>query len=617
MTLNERLWKTFNKALGLYQLIDEDDKILVGLSGGKDSLCLLEFLARRSKIHVPRFSVEALHVRMENIHYESDTAYLQSFCDTLGVPLHIITTRFEDKPQASNLKSKPACFLCSWQRRKQLFNLAQELGCNKIALGHHQDDIIHTALMNLTFQGHFVTMPAFLQMKKMPLAIIRPLCLCEEADIKAYAEQQGYEKQLKTCPYEKDTNRTTVKELFEKMRQLNSEARYSIWNALEEGNRLVQRLTVCLLLFLTMTVSAQRRHQVVQKKTQPQEQTTELSEGLLQMILATQRMMFIDSMVVPKTDFLSAYRLTLEAGRIAPYSTFFPKSKLSTTTYMNALNNRCVYPSDSSLVAQDYLQQQWTKPDTLAGINQERKLHHICYPFMMPDGITLYFAAEGEESIGGFDIFMTTYDPSEGQFLAPKNIGMPFNSTANDYMLAIDEYNQLGFFASDRNQPDSMVCVYTFIPAEKYQTYDSDQYTIEQINAFARIDSIRMTWDDERIRQEAVKRLEQVKKSPSTPQSAFSFVINDQLTYHHLKDFRVVDNQKRYQELLELRRRYDHVIVALEKARNYYTKASAKEREILTREILEQEKMQHELYHAIHQQEKTIRQAENNYLTKQ
>lgn len=91
MTLEERLWKTFNKALGQYQLIDEDDKILVGLSGGKDSLLLLEFLARRSKVHVPHFTVEALHVRMENIHYETDTTYLQSFCDRLGVPLHVIT----------------------------------------------------------------------------------------------------------------------------------------------------------------------------------------------------------------------------------------------------------------------------------------------------------------------------------------------------------------------------------------------------------------------------------------------------------------------------------------------------------------------------------------------
>ena len=254
MTLDERLWKQFNKALGQFQLIDEDDRILVGLSGGKDSLCLLEFLARRSKVHVPHFTVESLHVRMENIHYETDTSYLQSFCDRLGVPLHIITTHFATVPDGSATTpdgsattpdgspsgKKPACFLCSWQRRKQLFNLAQELGCTKIALGHHQDDIIHTALMNLTFQGHFSTMPVKLRMRKMPLTIIRPLCLCQETDIRAYAEQQGYEKQLKQCPYEKATNRTTAQELFAHMESLNPEARYTIWRALEADDKLVE-----------------------------------------------------------------------------------------------------------------------------------------------------------------------------------------------------------------------------------------------------------------------------------------------------------------------------------------------------------------------------------------
>ena len=245
MTLEEKLWKTFNKALGQYQLIDEDDKILVGLSGGKDSLCLLEFLARRSKVHVPHFTVEALHVRMENIYYETDTTYLQSFCDRLGVPLRIVTTSFnaDVSPLTSHpspLKVKPACFLCSWQRRKQLFNIAQELGCTKIALGHHQDDLLHTALMNLTFQGQFSTMPAKLKMKKMPLTIIRPLCLCQEADIRQYAEQQHYEKQLKLCPYEKDTNRTTAEVLFQQMLQMNKEARYSLWHALESADKLLE-----------------------------------------------------------------------------------------------------------------------------------------------------------------------------------------------------------------------------------------------------------------------------------------------------------------------------------------------------------------------------------------
>ena len=243
--LEKRLKERFVKAMATYHLIEDDDRILVGLSGGKDSLLLLEFLAKRAKIDHPRFSVEALHVRMDNIHYETDTSYLQQFCDELGVRLHVRTTRFEiGEETIKNVRDarrqKQPCFLCSWMRRKQLFNLAQELGCNKIALGHHQDDLIHTALMNLTFQGHFGTMPARLKMRKMPLEIIRPLCLMEELDIKAYAEMKGYQKQKKLCPYETDSHRSDIKRLYEAIEQMNPEARYSIWRAISADNKLIE-----------------------------------------------------------------------------------------------------------------------------------------------------------------------------------------------------------------------------------------------------------------------------------------------------------------------------------------------------------------------------------------
>ena len=246
--LEKRLNERFVKAMATYHLIEDDDHILVGLSGGKDSLLLLELLAKRSLIQHPRFKVEALHVRMENIHYETDTSYLQQFCDNLGVKLHVLTTSFETiengklKNEKSSIKrrQKQPCFLCSWNRRKQMFNLAQELGCNKIALGHHQDDLIYTALMNLTFQGRFDTMPARLKMRKMPLEIIRPLCMIPEADIKAYAELRDYQKQKKLCPYETNSYRTDIKHLYDKMEQLNPEARYSIWRAISSDNKLIE-----------------------------------------------------------------------------------------------------------------------------------------------------------------------------------------------------------------------------------------------------------------------------------------------------------------------------------------------------------------------------------------
>ena len=234
--LERKIISRFRKALSDYSLIDDGDNILIGLSGGKDSLCLLEMLARRAKIQRPNFKVEAVHIRMENIKYETSTDYLQSFADRFDVPLHILTTGFD----ASTDKRKSPCFLCSWNRRKQIFNLAQELGCNKIALGHHQDDIIHTTLMNEIFQGHFSTMPVKLKFKKMPVTLIRPLCLEEEADIRQYAEQQGYQKQIKQCPYENDSHRSEISRLFEEIERMNPEARYSIWNSLESEGKLIE-----------------------------------------------------------------------------------------------------------------------------------------------------------------------------------------------------------------------------------------------------------------------------------------------------------------------------------------------------------------------------------------
>jgi len=234
--LEKRLVTRFWKAVGQYRLIEDGDNILVGLSGGKDSLFLLEMLARRMNTPPKHYRVAALHVRMDNISYETDTKYLERFCASLGVTLYVRTTSFD----ASTDTRKSPCFLCSWYRRKILFNLAQELGCNKIALGHHQDDIIHTTLMNTFFTGNFSTMPARLQMRKMPLTLIRPLCMETEDDIRQYATLKGYQKQIKLCPYEKDSHRDEISRLFEEIVKVSPEARQSIWKALNNAGKIIE-----------------------------------------------------------------------------------------------------------------------------------------------------------------------------------------------------------------------------------------------------------------------------------------------------------------------------------------------------------------------------------------
>lgn len=235
--LQNRLTKRFHKACADFALIEEGDHILIGLSGGKDSLALVELLGRRAQIFVPRFSVTAVHVRVRERAYITDISYLQAFCDEFRVPLLVRDTEIGEKPTGeagltAQRSEKDPCFLCSWYRRKALFDTARELGCNKIAFGHHKDDIVETLLMNLIFQGNFSTIYPKLQMNKMPLQLIRPLCLIEESELRRYAELRGYEPQKQTCPFEKASSRTDIKGLIHDLERLNPEVRDSLWGAI-------------------------------------------------------------------------------------------------------------------------------------------------------------------------------------------------------------------------------------------------------------------------------------------------------------------------------------------------------------------------------------------------
>lgn len=223
-----RIEKRFNKGVVGYGLIEEGDKILVGLSGGKDSLALVELLGKRSRIFKPRFSVVAVHVVMTNIPYQADLEYLKEHAAMYGIPLIVYETSFD--PTTDTRKSP--CFLCSWNRRKALFTVAKEQGCNKIALGHHMDDILETLLMNITFQGAFSSMPPKLVMRKFDMTIIRPMCLVHESDLIELSELHAYRKQKKNCPYESQSSRSDMKGILRQLEALNPEARYSLWGSM-------------------------------------------------------------------------------------------------------------------------------------------------------------------------------------------------------------------------------------------------------------------------------------------------------------------------------------------------------------------------------------------------
>ncbi|MCD8193353.1 MAG: tRNA 2-thiocytidine biosynthesis TtcA family protein [Tannerellaceae bacterium] len=216
------------RAIFEYGLIADGDRILIGLSGGKDSLALLELLGRRSRIFNPKFEVVVTHIIMTNIPYRSDLEYLKGLASQYNIPFIVHETAFD----ASTDTRKSPCFLCSWTRRKALFDIAKKYNCNKIALGHHQDDMIETLLMNMIHQGAIGTMPPKLKMDKFEMEIIRPLCLLQEAELVRIAAWRGYRKQIKNCPYEKGSSRSDIKRIVGELQKINPEARYSLWNSM-------------------------------------------------------------------------------------------------------------------------------------------------------------------------------------------------------------------------------------------------------------------------------------------------------------------------------------------------------------------------------------------------
>ena len=233
----------------------------------------------------------------------------------------------------------------------------------------------------------------------------------------------------------------------------------------------------------------------------------------------------------------------------------------------------------------DYIGNEWTKATAAEGFEDES----VNFPYLMPDGSTLYFAQKGPKSIGGYDLFVTRYDAESGSYLRAENIGMPFSSEANDYLYAIDETNQLGYFVTDRRQPEGKVCIYVFVPNETRRVYDPVAYSDNMIRSLARIDSISATWTDDAARQQALDRFKTAKKS----------------TRQQMKT-----ESQPTTELEALRHQVEVLDKALQLSRNYYARASESDRAALRREILDGERELEALQLELRKKEKEHRNAQ-------
>ena len=376
-----------------------------------------------------------------------------------------------------------------------------------------------------------------------------------------------------------------------------------------------------LALLLPLSLSAQKKKKRPVKKPvvvvveEPQE-----DPRITNMREMTQQIVIIDSIVADKSQFLSHYVLSSETGKVMTASQI-SGIEADGYVYLNEMGNKAYFgKADQNGVRQIYtsdkLGDRWGEPILMNGLSEG--IDEADYPFMMNDGITFYFAAQGEESIGGYDIFFTRYDSRSGSFLKPENIGMPFNSEANDYMYAADEQSGIGYFVSDRRQPKDTVCVYIFILPETRRSYDPTKFTEQQIHDFADITCIADTWGNGSERRAALERLKAVFTNASRPttdkatEANTAIVINDRLTYTSAKDFRSPTAANHYRELLKARERLSHLEAELQKTRDRYAQADENGRKLLSEIILHNEEQSLILRNNIHTLEKQIRNKENN-----
>lgn len=384
-------------------------------------------------------------------------------------------------------------------------------------------------------------------------------------------------------------------------------------------------LLAALLVILPSSVDAQKKKSATKAKVK--QKTTvvdnELEQRLESMRGFTQKVMFIDSVVVSKSKLLSSLNIPDEAGSIQAYNKFFNTTdQPNSIVYLNQLRNKCVFSKFADggwdLYSQEMIGEKWSNAVPLKGLDILGEDVDINWPFLLSDGTTLYFAAKGVESIGGFDIFMTRYDETTQSYLKPENIGMPFNSIDNDYFFIVDEYDGIGWFATDRNQPEGKVCIYSFIYNDVRENYVVDEYTPEQLRQLSEIHSISQTWTSNQARLSALEQLTAVYKRKFTQKKKndFEFVINDELTYTTLTDFRSVEAAEMYVNLNELLRKKSKLDSSIERARIAYPTARQAQREQYKQQLLAAEKQSEKYETDIKNLSKKIRRIELTKLGK-
>ncbi len=224
----EKIRSKISYAIQDYKLIDSGDKILVAISGGKDSMALLDILNNRKKALKIDFEIQAIHIQLTDIPYHTDAKYLSEFCKARNIKFDLIKENVKIIEEG-----KQACFYCAWNRRKLLFQYAVENGFKKIAFGHHRDDVVETLLMNMIYHAEFSGFPVKIGMFDNKFHIIRPLIYATDKELKRYVKLIDYKPLPYDCSFAKTNHREKFRELLKQLHKIHPDAAKNIFGAMQ------------------------------------------------------------------------------------------------------------------------------------------------------------------------------------------------------------------------------------------------------------------------------------------------------------------------------------------------------------------------------------------------
>ena len=228
----KRVLSFVRRALDDYGMLEDGDKIAVGVSAGKDSLTLLCAMAEIRRFYPKKFDILAITVDMG---FEGlDFSPVKRFCEELGVEYEIVPTQIS-KIIFDVRKEKNPCSLCAKMRRGALYNYAKERGCNKVALGHHFDDVVETFMLNLFFEGRLGCFQPVTYLSNTDITLIRPMIYMPEKDVRYFASKTELPIQKSPCPADGNTEREEMKKLLASLERENKGLRYRIFGAIQRG----------------------------------------------------------------------------------------------------------------------------------------------------------------------------------------------------------------------------------------------------------------------------------------------------------------------------------------------------------------------------------------------